>query len=173
MLQLSVLASHLLFLGCLQLKALGTEGMIKELIQSLHLAEDMFSRRRSFPNTSIYNTVLHSLVEAEEVNASYNLVIMLYRCCCCHTTVLYFMGILTLLLLAIQSQMAIQMFKSMLSCGYRPDKVTYNVMIDCSSIIRSFKSACALVSMMIRDGFCLEMLTYTSLIKVLSLTSLS
>lgn len=80
MLQLSVLASHLLFLGCLQLKALGTEGMIKELIQSLHLAEDMFSCRRSFPNTSIYNTVLHSLVEAEEVNTSYNLVIMLYRC---------------------------------------------------------------------------------------------
>lgn len=80
MLQLSVLASHLLFLGCLQLKALGTEGMIKELIQSLHSAEDMFSRRRSFPNTSIYNTVLHSLVEAEEVNTSYNLVIMLYRC---------------------------------------------------------------------------------------------
>ncbi|KAK3034795.1 hypothetical protein RJ639_033700 [Escallonia herrerae] len=112
------------------LKALGTEGMIRELIQYLRVAENQFSSSSIVLGTPIYNTVLHSLVEAKE----------------CH--------------------MAVEIFKTMLY-GRRPDAVTYNIMIDCCSIIKCFKYACALVSVMIRDGFCPQVLTYTALIKIL------
>ncbi|KAA8537422.1 hypothetical protein F0562_026891 [Nyssa sinensis] len=113
------------------LKALGAEGMIRELIQYLHVAENQFSRGNSCLGTPIYNTVLHSLVEAKE------------------------------------SHTAIEIFKTMKSCGFLPDAATYNIMIDCCSIIKCFKSACALVSMMVRDGFYPQALTYTALIKIL------
>ncbi|KAK3006304.1 hypothetical protein RJ639_016858 [Escallonia herrerae] len=112
------------------LKALGTEGMIRELIQYLRVAENQFSHSSIVLGTPIYNTALHSLVEAKE------------------------------------SHMAVEIFKTMLY-GRRPDAVTYNIMIDCCSIIKCFKSACALVSVMIRDGFCPQVLTYTALIKIL------
>ena len=66
-----------------------------------------------------------------------------------------------------QSQMAVKIFKNMKSCGIPPDATTYNIMIDCCTISRCFKSACALVSMMVRDGFYPQTLTYTALIKVI------
>ncbi|GMH18910.1 hypothetical protein Nepgr_020751 [Nepenthes gracilis] len=112
------------------LRALGSEGMIRELIQYLRIAENQFSHN-TFLEADIYNTVLHSLVEAKE------------------------------------SHMAIEIFRNMKLCGFWPDAATYNIMIDCCSNIRSFKSACALVSMMVRDGFYPQTLTYTSLIKIL------
>lgn len=65
-----------------------------------------------------------------------------------------------------QSDMAIELFKKMKSDGFLPNAATYNVMVDCCSIIRCYKSACALVSMMVRDGFCPQAVTYTGLIKV-------
>ncbi|CAK9178337.1 unnamed protein product [Ilex paraguariensis] len=121
--------SHLSMLNLL--KALGAEGMIRELIQYLQVAENLFSFSNSFLGTPIYNTVLHSLVEAKE------------------------------------SHMAIEIFKTMKSCGIPPDAATYNIMIDCCSIINCFKSGCALVSMMVRDGFDPRAVTYTTLIKIL------
>lgn len=51
-----------------QLKALGTEGMMKELIQYLRVAEDQFSHGNTYIGIPIYNTVLHGLVEAKEVS---------------------------------------------------------------------------------------------------------
>jgi pentatricopeptide repeat protein len=66
-----------------------------------------------------------------------------------------------------QSQMAIEIFKNMKSCGIPLDAASYNIMIDCCSILRCFKSACALVSMMVRDGFYPQALTYTAIIKVI------
>lgn len=113
------------------LKALGAEGMINELIQYLHVVENQFSHSKTLMGTPVYNTVLHSLVDAKE------------------------------------SHMAIEIFKSMISCGFPPDAVTYHIMIDCSSIIKCFRSANALVSMMIRTGFNPHVVTYTSLIKIL------
>ncbi|KAM3304436.1 pentatricopeptide repeat-containing protein [Capsicum chacoense] len=113
------------------LKALGTEGMIKELIQYLHAAENRFSRYDTYMITPVYNTVLHSLVEAKE------------------------------------SQMATKMFKSMVSSGVPPDAATYNIMIDCCSIIGCFRSALALISMMFRNGFNPEAVTLTGLLKIL------
>ncbi|XP_040989932.1 pentatricopeptide repeat-containing protein At1g76280 isoform X3 [Juglans microcarpa x Juglans regia] len=111
--------------------ALGAEGMIRELIQYLQVAENLFCRNNTFLGTAIYNTVLHSFVEAKE------------------------------------SDMAVEIFKNMKSCGFAPDAATYNIMIDCCSILRCFKSACSLVSMMVRDGFYPQTLTYTALIKIL------
>ncbi|KAG2675522.1 hypothetical protein I3760_12G007200 [Carya illinoinensis] len=111
--------------------ALGAEGMIRELIQYLRVAENLFCRNNTFLVTVMYNTVLHSLVEAKE------------------------------------SDMAVEIFKNMKSCGFAPDAATYNILIDCCSILRCFKSACSLVSMMVRDGFYPQTLTYTVLIKIL------
>lgn len=50
--------------------------------------------------------------------------------------------------------------------GVTPDAATYNIMVNCCSIIGCFKSASALISMMVRDGFDLQTITYTALMKV-------
>ncbi|XP_038691234.1 pentatricopeptide repeat-containing protein At1g76280 isoform X3 [Tripterygium wilfordii] len=113
------------------LKALGTEGMIRELIQYLRVAENLFRHNGTCLGTPIYNVVLHSLVKAEE------------------------------------SHRAIEIFKNMKLCGFQPNAATYSIMIECCSVIRCFKSACALVSLMLRDGYYPETLVYTSLIKIL------
>ncbi|XVF63548.1 hypothetical protein PTKIN_Ptkin09bG0095600 [Pterospermum kingtungense] len=113
------------------LKALGAEGMTRELLQYLHVAENLFCHTNTYLGEPIYNIVLHSLIKAEE------------------------------------SHMAIEIFKNMKSCGFRPNAVTYNMMIDYCSTIRCLKSAYALVSMMLRDGFYPETMTYTALIKIL------
>lgn len=56
------------------MQALGSEGMIKELLQYLYVAEDNFNGRdaASAPllGTNFYNTVLHALVEAKERNVA-------------------------------------------------------------------------------------------------------
>ncbi|KAK7283788.1 hypothetical protein RIF29_13534 [Crotalaria pallida] len=114
------------------LKALGEEGMIRELIQYLHMAENLFIYGRN-PSlgTEMYNIALHYLVKAKE------------------------------------SHMAIEIFKKMKLCGCQLDSVTYNIMIDCCSIIRSYRSASLLLSVMIREGFYPVACTYTALIKIL------
>lgn len=43
--------------------------MIRELIHYLHVAEKYFSCNNTHVGTSIYNTVLHSLIESNEVGA--------------------------------------------------------------------------------------------------------
>ncbi|KAK7321837.1 hypothetical protein VNO77_32824 [Canavalia gladiata] len=113
------------------LKVLGEEGMIRELIQYLHVAENLFIYRSPSLATDLYNVVLHYLVEAKE------------------------------------SDMAIQIFKNMKLHGCHPDSETYNIMIDCCSILKSYNSACLLISKMIREGFSPVTCTYTALIKVL------
>lgn len=55
----------------MQLKALGMEGMIKELVQYLRVAENPLSSANSFLGTPIYNIVLSSLVDTGEVRASF------------------------------------------------------------------------------------------------------
>lgn len=42
--------------------------MIRELMEYLRMAENLFYRSNTYLGTPIYNTVLHSLVEAEEVS---------------------------------------------------------------------------------------------------------
>ncbi|MBA0550393.1 hypothetical protein Golob_021344 [Gossypium lobatum] len=113
------------------LKALGAEGMTIELLQYLHVAENLFCHTNTKLGAPIYNVVLHSLVEANE------------------------------------SHMAIQIFKKMTSSGFQPNAATYNIMVDCCSYIKCFKSGCALVSMMVRHGFYPETRTYTALMKIL------
>ncbi|XP_050234467.1 pentatricopeptide repeat-containing protein At1g76280 isoform X2 [Mercurialis annua] len=112
------------------LKALGAEGMTRELIHYLRMAEDLFCGSNTYLGTPIYNAVLHSLVEAGE------------------------------------SHLAIEMFKNMKSSGCRLNAATYTTMIDCCSTIQCYKSASALVSLMLRDGFDPETATYTALIKI-------
>ncbi|XP_019702035.1 pentatricopeptide repeat-containing protein At1g76280 isoform X2 [Elaeis guineensis] len=75
--------------------------------------------------------------------------------------------VLHALVKAKESHRAIEVFKNMRSCGLPANVATYNIMIECCSILTCFKSACALVSLMIRDGFRPQLLTYTALIKVL------
>ncbi|KAL8240053.1 hypothetical protein R6Q59_013408 [Mikania micrantha] len=107
------------------LRALGSEGMISGLLHYLRVAENQFT-----PGTPIYNIVLHSLIEAKEV------------------------------------QMAITVFKTLMSHGYCPNDVTCNIMIDCCSISGSFKSAQGLIAMMIRYGYLPQTQTYTALVKL-------
>ncbi|XP_042446700.1 pentatricopeptide repeat-containing protein At1g76280-like isoform X1 [Zingiber officinale] len=62
---------------------------------------------------------------------------------------------------------AIEVFRGMRLCSFPANVGTYNMMIECCSVLNSFKSACAILSLMIRDGFCPQILTFTALIKVL------
>ncbi|XP_068475466.1 pentatricopeptide repeat-containing protein At1g76280 isoform X3 [Phaseolus vulgaris] len=112
-------------------RALGEEGMIREMIQYLHVAENLFIYRNPSLGTHIYNTVLHYLVKAKE------------------------------------SDLAIAIFKKMKLCGCDPDSETYNIMINCCTILKSYRSACLLISTMIRKGFCPVICTYTAIIKIL------
>ncbi|GMJ02768.1 hypothetical protein like AT1G76280 [Hibiscus trionum] len=68
---------------------------------------------------------------------------------------------------AAESDTAILIFKNMKSSGLQPNAMTYNIMVDCCSYIRCFKSGCALLSMMVRHGFIPGTSTYTALIKIL------
>ncbi|KAJ9189925.1 hypothetical protein P3X46_001173 [Hevea brasiliensis] len=111
------------------LKAFGAEGMVRELIEYLHSAEYLFYRSNTYLGTPIYNTVLHSLVEANE------------------------------------SHLAIGIFKNMKSNGFWLNAATYTIMIDCCCNIKCYKSASALLSLMLRDGFYPQAATYTALIK--------
>ncbi|XP_073220230.1 pentatricopeptide repeat-containing protein At1g76280 isoform X2 [Cicer arietinum] len=113
------------------MKSLGEEGMMREMIHYLHVAENLFLYSNPSLGTDMYNIVLHYLVEGQE------------------------------------SHMAIEIFKKMKLCGCHPDSTTYNIMIDCCSIIRSYRSASLLISMMIREGFSPVACTYTALIKIL------
>jgi hypothetical protein len=54
--------------GYFQLKSLGEEGMIRELVQYLHVAENLFIFSNPSLGTDMYNIVLHYLVEAQEVS---------------------------------------------------------------------------------------------------------
>lgn len=56
----------------------------------------------------------------------------------------------------------------MISCGLSPSLSTYGIMIDCCSIINCYTSACALISRLIRDGFPMNVVIYTGLVKVFS-----
>ncbi|XP_030527050.1 pentatricopeptide repeat-containing protein At1g76280-like isoform X4 [Rhodamnia argentea] len=76
-------------------------------------------------------------------------------------------AVLHSLVAAKESRKAVDMFKNMKQCSFSLDPAAYCIMIDCCSIIQCYRSACALVSMMIRDGFYPGTMTYTALIKVL------
>ncbi|CAK7336289.1 unnamed protein product [Dovyalis caffra] len=110
------------------LKALGKEGMMRELMQYLHMAEDLFYHTNTFLGIPIYNTVLHSLVEAKECHmaiavfkhmkssgfepnaATYNIMI---DCCCtrrCYKS-------------------ACALVSMMLRSGFYPQAVTYTILI--------------------------------------------
>lgn len=50
--------------------------MTIELLQYLHVAENLFCHTNTKLGAPIYNVVLHSLVEANEVSASNNVVLL-------------------------------------------------------------------------------------------------
>ncbi|KAI3725538.1 hypothetical protein L1987_65328 [Smallanthus sonchifolius] len=65
-----------------------------------------------------------------------------------------------------EGQMAINVFRTLMSHGYRPNDVTCNIMIDCCSISGSFKYAQGLIALMIRSGYPPQTQTYTALVKL-------
>ncbi|KAK1316538.1 Pentatricopeptide repeat-containing protein [Acorus calamus] len=74
--------------------------------------------------------------------------------------------VLNTLVDAKESHAAIELFRNMKLHDVPASAATYNIMIDCCSVIRCFKSGSALLSMMLRDGFCPEACTYTALMKI-------
>ncbi|KAL6843350.1 hypothetical protein ACP4OV_027063 [Aristida adscensionis] len=56
-------------------------------------------------------------------------------------------------------------FKIMRSCSLPGNISIYNIMIECCKLLPCFKSASALLSLMLRDGFCPNVVTFTSLLK--------
>uniref|UniRef100_A0A0D9XER6 Pentacotripeptide-repeat region of PRORP domain-containing protein n=1 Tax=Leersia perrieri TaxID=77586 RepID=A0A0D9XER6_9ORYZ len=61
---------------------------------------------------------------------------------------------------------AIKTFMIMRSCGLPSNVAIYNIMIECCKLLPCVKSAGALISLMLRDGFYPTIVTFTSLLKV-------
>ncbi|KAF8694746.1 hypothetical protein HU200_037832 [Digitaria exilis] len=74
--------------------------------------------------------------------------------------------VLHALVKAKETHKAIRVFKIMRSCGLPIDISVYSTMIECCKWLPCFRSASALLSLMLRDGFHLTVVTYTSLLKV-------
>ncbi|CAN6204761.1 unnamed protein product [Urochloa humidicola] len=74
--------------------------------------------------------------------------------------------VLRALVRAKESHKAIRIFKTMRSCSLPTDVSIYTTMIECCKWLPCFKSASALLSLMIQDGFHPTVVTYTSLLKV-------
>ncbi|PNT69555.1 hypothetical protein BRADI_3g57650v3 [Brachypodium distachyon] len=74
--------------------------------------------------------------------------------------------VLHALVKAKETHKAIRAFKVMRSCGLPANIAIYNMMIECCKLLPCFKSASALLSLMLRDGLCPTIFTFTSLIKV-------
>ncbi|KAJ9544553.1 hypothetical protein OSB04_024260 [Centaurea solstitialis] len=64
-----------------------------------------------------------------------------------------------------EGDVAINVFKTLMSHGYHPNNVTLSIMIECCTITRSLKSALGLIAMGIRYGYPPNAQAYTSLIK--------
>ncbi|XP_039116782.1 pentatricopeptide repeat-containing protein At1g76280 isoform X2 [Dioscorea cayenensis subsp. rotundata] len=75
--------------------------------------------------------------------------------------------VLHALVKAKQCRAAIDVFKNMRLCNLPTNVAIYNIMIECCSILQCYRSASVLVSMMLRDGYYPQTLTYTALVKVL------
>ncbi|CAD5169141.1 unnamed protein product [Musa acuminata subsp. malaccensis] len=123
------------------IRALGSEGMIQDMLRYLDIAENLLWQTDAHQTNDLYNIVLHALVKAKEVSRLLNS--------------------------AVNRHKAIEVFRSMRSCGLPANVATYNIMIECCSMLKCFKSACAIISLMLREGFYPQTLTYTALIKVL------
>ncbi|KAL6844844.1 hypothetical protein ACP4OV_025503 [Aristida adscensionis] len=74
--------------------------------------------------------------------------------------------VLHALVKAKETHKAIKTFKIMRSCSLPANISIYNIMIECCKLLPCFKSASALLSLMLRDGFCPNVVTFTSLLKV-------
>ncbi|KAL3340730.1 hypothetical protein AABB24_029054 [Solanum stoloniferum] len=147
------------------LKALGTEGMVKELIQYLRAAENRFSRYDTYMITPVYNTVLHSLVEAKESRmatqifksmvssgvppdaATYN--IMIDGC----SIVGCFRSALALISM---------MFRS----GFNPQAVTLTGLLKILLRSEDFDGALELLNQGISEGIQLDLLLYNTIFQV-------
>uniref|UniRef100_A0ACD5Y9Z0 Uncharacterized protein n=1 Tax=Avena sativa TaxID=4498 RepID=A0ACD5Y9Z0_AVESA len=75
--------------------------------------------------------------------------------------------VLHALVKAKETDKAIRTFKIMRSCGLPANTAIYNIMIECCKLLPCIKLAGTLVSLMLRDGCCPTVVTYTSLLKVL------
>ncbi|CAL5087874.1 unnamed protein product [Urochloa decumbens] len=74
--------------------------------------------------------------------------------------------VLHALVQAKESHKAIRIFKTMRSCSLPTDVSIYTTMVECCKWLPCFKSASALLSLMLQDGFHPTVVTYTSLLKV-------
>ncbi|KAF3660181.1 hypothetical protein T459_16872 [Capsicum annuum] len=166
-LQPNIRTYELLFSLFSMLKALGTEGMIKELIQYLHAAENQFSHYDTYMITPVYNTVLHALVEAKESQmatrtfksmvssgvppdaAAYNITI---DCC---SIIRCFRSTFVLI--------------SMMFCnGFNPEAVTLIGLLKLLLRFEDFDGALKLLNQGIFKGIQLDVLLYNTVLQVAS-----
>ena len=158
-----------------QIRAFGAEGMIEEMLRYLNVAEKVLWSMDPDQKSDLYGIVLHALVEAKEVRVycllpfvlQYEMkFIFLARLFCMLCVFSVELGEFDIPLSGLQTQKAIRTFKNMISCGLPTNFAIYNVMIECCKLLPCLKSACALWSLMLRDGYCPTVLSFTSLLKV-------
>lgn len=149
-----------------QIRAFGAEGMIEEMMRYLNVAENVLLTMDPYQKSDLYGIALNFLVKAKEVCVNSWLhcsAIMKSPLNLPDTAVnvlpnLFFSGL--------QTGKAIRIFKIMRSCSLPSNVAIYTIMIECMELLPCPKSSYALLSLMLRDGFCPTVVTFTSLLKV-------
>ncbi|KAK6116789.1 hypothetical protein DH2020_049522 [Rehmannia glutinosa] len=149
------------------LKALGMEGMTKEMIQYLRVAENQFLHRSIHLGIHIYNTVLHSLVEAKESlmaveifkrmiscglppdAATYNIMID-----CCSNIKCY--------------RSACALISMMIRDGFYPHAVTYTALIKILLNFEDFDEALKLLDQASSEGIQPDLVLYNTILQAAS-----
>ncbi|XP_054819044.1 pentatricopeptide repeat-containing protein At1g76280 [Prosopis cineraria] len=146
------------------LRALGEEGMIREMTQYLHVAENLFIHKDPTLGTAIYNIVLQSLVVAEESHmaiaifkkmklygfqlspATFNIMID-----CCSIPGCF--------------RSASLLVSIMIREGFYPNTPTYTALIKVLLKDENFNEALNLLDLMRSDGVKLDVLVFNTILR--------
>ncbi|XP_031403643.1 pentatricopeptide repeat-containing protein At1g76280 isoform X1 [Punica granatum] len=146
------------------LRALGQEGMIKELIRYLRMAEDLFSRYNLQLGTPVYNTVLFALTAAKESNGAIEIFKTMRRCgfpldnityntmisCCCNIG---------------SFRSATAVVSMMIRDGFLPQTLTYTALLKIVLDDNNFDEALDLLDRASSEGDELDVLLFNTVLK--------
>ncbi|GAB2289289.1 hypothetical protein Dimus_023593 [Dionaea muscipula] len=145
------------------LKALGNEGMIEDLMQYLHRAEQIFFQQNVSIGMSIYNTVLHSLAEAKQSHMAIETFRIMRLCGISPDDRTYN--------IMINCCSEIRNFKSasalislMIRGGYYPQTLTYTALIQILLECNDFDGALNLLDQAISEGNELDVLLFNTIL---------
>ncbi|XP_031123104.1 pentatricopeptide repeat-containing protein At1g76280 isoform X2 [Ipomoea triloba] len=146
------------------LKALGTRGLVKEMIQFLQAAENPIPHYQSSLGTSLYNTVLHVLVRAKETNAAISIFKGMISCGASPDAATYTIMIDCCTIID-NFKSACTLVSRMIRDGFVPQIFTYTSLIKILVESEDFDKAFRLLNQGILDGIQPDVLLYNRIVQ--------